>query len=131
MPSAVIEVRREYGASDEVAMMELVHDAIVRAFRIAPENRNVTFVSHKPHRFLGRAGCPDPDALTNVTLYALPGRSTAAKRELYRLIVEGLERFGVPRACVLIRLVELPGDNFGVRGGVPLSDVDLGYPVAV
>jgi len=32
---------------------------------------------------------------------------------------------------VLIRLVELPAENFGVRGGVPLADVDLGYPLDV
>jgi hypothetical protein len=131
MPSAIIEVRREYSQDEEAAMLEMAHDAIVATFRVAPTNRNVTLVVHKPHRFLGRTDCHAPEFLTNVTIYALPGRSLGAKRELYRRLVEGFARLGVPPACVLIRLVELPRENFGVRGGLPLCDVDLGYPVEV
>lgn len=131
MPSAVIEVRREYGDAVEAAMLEMVHAAIVQAFGVAETNRNATLVVHKPHRFIGRTDCATPEFLTNVTIYALPGRSLQAKRVLYRRLVEGLAGFGIPPSCVLIRLVELPGDNFGVRGGVPLCDIDLGYPVEV
>ena len=131
MPSAVIEVRREYSHDDEVALLEMAHSAIVEAFRVSASNRNVTLVVHKPHRFVGRTDCPAPEFLTNVTIYALPGRSISAKRLLYRRLVEGLSAFGVPPACVLIRLVELPAEDFGVRGGVPLCDIELGYPVNV
>lgn len=131
MPSATVEVRRAYTPEQETALLEMVHAAIVEAFRVSPVNRNVTLVVHAPHRFLGRLECPSPEHLTNITLYVLPGRSLAAKRRLYRLLVDGLAAFGVPAACVLIRLVELPAENFGVRGGVPLADVDLGYPLDV
>lgn len=131
MPSAVIEVRRPYTQEQEVAILETVHAAIVAAFRVCPTNRNAVLVVHPPNRFLGRTDCQTPEFLTNVTIYALPGRSAAAKRELYRLLVEGLARFGVPPACVLVRLLELPAQNFGVRGGVPLSEVDLGYRIDV
>ena len=131
MPSVVIEVRREYSQEEEAAMLEMAHAAIVEAFRVAPTNRNATLVVHKPHRFVGRTDCPAPEFVTNVTVYALPGRSLGAKRELYRRLVEGLARFGVPPACVLVRLVELPEQNLGVRGGVPLCEVELGYPVDV
>jgi hypothetical protein len=131
MPSAIVEVRRSYPPEQETALLETVHAAIVEAFRVAPANRNVTLVVHAPHRFLGRPDSSAPEYLTNVTLYVLPGRSLAAKRRLYELLVAGLARLGVPADCVLVRLHELPAENFGVRGGAPLADVDLGYPVNI
>ncbi|MGZ8982312.1 MAG: tautomerase family protein [Burkholderiaceae bacterium] len=129
MPSAIIEVRHSYTPQEEVALMEAVHAAIVEAFEISPVHRNVALVVHAPHRFIGRTDCPEPERVTNVSIFLLPGRSLAAKRRLYGSLVERLETFGIPRACVLIRLHELPAENFGVRGGQALCDVDLGYPV--
>jgi hypothetical protein len=32
---------------------------------------------------------------------------------------------------VLVRVIEQPAENFGVRGGQALCDVDVGYPVNV
>jgi len=129
MPSARIEIRRDYSQADELRLMSGVHDAIVEAFKVNPVYRNITLVVHAPHRFLGRLDCPDPERLTNIDIFVLPGRSVSAKRNLYRLLVLHLQTLGIPKACVLIRLHEMKAENFGVRGGVPLCDVELGYPV--
>jgi Tautomerase enzyme len=131
MPSAIIEVRRQYTPADESRLMDIVHAAIVEAFQVSPVHRNVTLTVHAPHRFIGRTDCPDPDRLTNISLFVLPGRSLAAKRRLYRLLVDGLHSLGIPPLCVLVRLHELPAENFGVRGGLPVCDVDLGYRLDV
>ncbi len=131
MPSSVIEVRFRYTPDEETRLLEAVHAALVDAFRIRPEHRNVTLIVHEPHRFIGRPDCPAPERLTNVTVHALPGRSVAAKRRLYRRITTAFAELGIPPACVLIRLVEQPAENFGVRGGQALCDVDLGYPVDI
>ena len=131
MPSATIDVCHAYTPAEEVAMMEAVHAAIVEAFRVSPVHRNVKLAVHAPHRLMGRTDCPDPARVTHISIFLLPGRSVAAKRRLYRLLVDRLATFGIPPACVLVRLHELPAENFGVRGGQALCDVDLGYPVAV
>jgi Tautomerase enzyme len=131
MPSATIEVRRQYTPEDESRLMAIVHAAIVDAFKVSPVHRNVTLTVHAPHRFIGRTDCPDPERLTNISLFVLPGRSLAAKRRLYRLLVDGLQTVGIPPACVLVRLHELPAENFAVRGGLPVCDVELGYPVDI
>ena len=131
MPSAVVEVRRSYSQEQETYILQSVHDAVVRAFEVSPVRRNVTLVVHEPHRFLGRTDCQAPDRLTNVSIFLLPGRSVNSKRRLYRLITEALAVVGIPPDCVLIRLFELPPENFGVRGGQALCDVELGYPVNV
>lgn len=131
MPSAVVEIRTHYPAEVETKILEAVHASIVDAFKVSPVNRNVTLVVHEPHRFLGRTDCETPERLTNVSIYVLPGRSLQAKRELYRLLTTRLQALGIPGACVLIRLHELPPENFGVRGGQPVCDVELGYSVNV
>lgn len=131
MPSATIEVRRSYSQQEELRLMAGVHEAIVEAFKVNPVHRNLTLVVHPAHRFLGRLDCPEPERLTNISIFVLPGRSVAAKRRLYRLLIQHLQTLGIPKECVLIRLHELPPENFGVRGGVPLCDVELGYPVDV
>lgn len=131
MPSAIIEVRRSYAREQEAYLLESVHGAIVEAFKVSPSNRNVTLVVHEPHRFLGRPDCATPEWLTNVSIFALPGRSRDAKRRLHRRLTEAFAVVGIPPPCVLVRLIELPAENFGVRGGQALCDVDLGYAVDV
>jgi hypothetical protein len=131
MPSAVVEIRTAYTPEVEVQILEAVHSAIVQAFRVSPVHRNVTLVVHEPHRFLGRTDCPAPERLTNISIFVLPGRSLQAKRKLYKLLIDSLEGLGIPGACILIRLHELPPENIGVRGGQPVCDVELGYPVNV
>lgn len=131
MPSSTVEVRRQYSEAEEVAILDAVHGALVEAFQIPAGFRNLTFVVHAPHRFQGRDDCPDPDRLTNISIFVLPGRSLDAKRRLYTGIVESLERLGIPRLCVLIKLHELAPENIAVRGGQAACDVELGYPLDV
>jgi phenylpyruvate tautomerase PptA (4-oxalocrotonate tautomerase family) len=59
------------------------------------------------------------------------GRSLDAKRHLYRAVVRNLGRLGIPPSDVLIALREVALENWGIRGGTPASDVDLGFEVDV
>jgi hypothetical protein len=102
MPSITIDVRKNYTEAEEVAILEAVHSALVEAFCILPSHRNLILVAHPPHSFLGRPDCENPDRLTNISIFVLPGRSVEAKRRLYRTIIENLEPLGIPRNCVLI-----------------------------
>jgi phenylpyruvate tautomerase PptA (4-oxalocrotonate tautomerase family) len=108
-----------------------VQASIVDAFKVSPVNRNVTLVFHEPHRFLGRTDCETPERRTNFSFCVLPGRTLQAKRKLYRTLTERLQALGTPGSCVLIRLHELPPENFGVRGVLPVCDIELGYAVNV
>jgi hypothetical protein len=38
---------------------------------------------------------------------------------------------GIPASEVKVLLREIPRENFGVRGGVPASEIDLGFEVNV
>lgn len=131
MPSTTIEVRTQYSADKEVALIDAVHAALVSAFKIPAHDKNVRLVVHEPHRF----ACPPdrrlPDASTMVTVAAFTGRSVDAKRQLYRAIVENLEALGIPADHVMILLQELPRENWGLRGGQAGCDIDFGFKVDV
>lgn len=131
MPSITVDVCREYDAESGRALLNAVHEALMEAFGVLPETRNALLQVHAPERFYGKPGLAPPDRLTNVTIHCMTGRSVNAKRRLYAGIVRRLDALGIPPDCVLIRLVELDAQNFGVRGGQALCDVDVGYRIDV
>ena len=131
MPAALIEVRCDYSVVQEIAIMDAVQTALIRAFRVPETDRNVRLISHLPHRFTYSPELARPELRTIVTIECFAGRSTEAKRHLYREIVEGLEKVGIPADHVSTILHEIELQNWGVGGGLPASDVDLGFSVEI
>ena len=71
-----------------------------------------------------------PGKTANATLVEItmfPGRSLAAKKALYAAIVCRFETLGIAPSDVMIVLHEPPLDNWGLRGGRPASELDLGF----
>ena len=131
MPHVLIETRREYSQAEEVELIDAVHGALQRAFRIPPEDRHVRLLAHRPHRFAVPPGTAQPDRFTLVSIDAFAGRSLEAKRDLYRQIVESLEPLGIPSDHVSIVVRDLPQESWGIRGGLAACDVELGFDVNV
>ena len=131
MPSALIEVRRKYTPEQEVALIEAVHSAMVEAFKIPLEDKNLRLVAHEPHRFTAPPDRKKPEWFTQVTIDAFAGRSLDAKRKLYVAIVRNLAALGVPEDHVVVLLREAPQENWGIRGGKAAIDVQLGFKVEV
>jgi phenylpyruvate tautomerase PptA (4-oxalocrotonate tautomerase family) len=131
MPHALIEIRREYTEAEEVALMDAVHGALERAFRIPSSDRHVRLLVHEPHRFACPPGKAQPERYTLVSIDAFAGRSLDAKRALFQQIVDSLEPLGIPRDHISIVVRDIPLTNWGIRGGAAACDVDLGFDVNV
>lgn len=131
MPTALIEVRRRYTQAEEVSIIDAVHGALVTAFRIPPQDRNVRLIAHEPHRFACSPRLSDPERFTLVSIDCFAGRSVAAKRVLYSEIVSGLCALGIPTDHVTITLRDIPTESWGIRGGQAACDVDLGFALEV
>ncbi|WP_457427359.1 tautomerase family protein [Roseateles sp. P5_E7] len=131
MPSTVVEVRHSYPPDQEVRIVEAVHAALVKGFKIPEEDRCVRLITYAPHLFICSPKHEHPERYTVVTVTAFSGRSLEAKRNLYQGIVEGLEELGIPRSHVKIILNEVPKENWGLRGGKPASEIELGFKVEV
>ncbi|MGB8404911.1 MAG: tautomerase family protein [Mycobacterium sp.] len=131
MPSSLIEVRRNYTAAQEVAIIDAVHHALVAAFQIPAVDKHVRLVVHEPHRFSHNPGLTQPDRYTLVTIDCFAGRSIEAKRELYRNITNNLAALDIPADHVTILVRDSATENWGVRGGRAACDVDLGFEINV
>ena len=131
MPNALIEVRRRYSETEELAIIDAVHGALVAAFRIPERDKHVRLVGHEPHRFAVPPHLAEPERATMVAIDCFAGRSLDAKRALYAEIVDRLEPLGIPRDHVTITLREIGTENWGIRGGQAASDVDLDFDVNV
>ena len=122
---------RTISFTQEVALVDAVHGAMTEALKLPPNDRTVRLVVHEPHRF----ACPPnkqlPEFYTHITIDMFSGRSREVKRALYAEVVSRLERLGIPRDHVIILLRESPQENWGVRGGQPACDVDLGFKVEI
>ena len=102
--------------------MNAVQAALVSAFGVGPDDRNITLVAHPPHRFMCPSDREDPERYTNITVVGHASRPAEAKRRFYAAIVDNLEALGIPRNCSLIQLHELPPEDIAIRGGHPMTD---------
>ena len=131
MPSVVIDVRREYSEQEETALLTAARNALIDAFRVPANTINAILCVHRPSRFLCPPGKSAPERFTNVSIFALTGRTLDTKNALYSALAENFERLGIPRDCLLIKLHEMSAENIATRGAKALCEIDLGYSVRI
>ncbi|HEY0329499.1 MAG TPA: tautomerase family protein [Rhodopseudomonas sp.] len=128
MPSVSI-VTGEWARGREAELIEAVQSAMVSAIKIPDWDRDVTVDLYEPTRRAVPTG--KSERFTRVEVKLFSGRSIEAKRALYRAIVDNLAALGVPELETKIILVEVPSHNWGLRGGIPGSEIEIGFKVEV
>lgn len=126
MPMIQVELLRGRPAAEKQAIFDAIHAALVEAFKILDDDRVQRFTEYEPEDF----DVPSP-GLVMITITAFEGRSLEAKRLLYQRIVEKLGKLSIAAIDIKIVLLEVPTDNWGIRGGKPASEVDLGFDINV
>ena len=129
MPLVRIEVRRSREYKEKRAVCDAVHAAMKEALLIPEHDRHIRYIEHAPEDFQVPPGKTKDYTLVEITLFQ--GRSMDAKRNLYQAVVRNLGSLGIAPEDVFIVLIESPPENWGVRGGVPASEVDLGFKIDV
>ena len=129
MPSATIEVRRQYSQTEEERIIEALHAAMIEALKIPKTDKTIRLIVHEPHRFAAPPGKTNKYTLVNIDLFT--GRSLDAKKALYQAIVSNFAELGIPADQIKILLRESPSENWGIRGGIPASEVDLEFKIDI
>lgn len=129
MPEVRIEIREGRSASEKKVLLEAVHSALVEALRIPEQDRIQRLYELPADHFEIPPDKTDLFTLVEITMF--PGRSLEAKRRLYQAIVRNLEKLGIGPNDIFIVLYEPAMENWGIRGGQPASEVDLGFEVNV
>jgi phenylpyruvate tautomerase PptA (4-oxalocrotonate tautomerase family) len=127
VPNVTIEVRKRYSKGQEEAIIKAVHAAMMEGIKTPEWDKTVRLVVHEPHRFATPPKIDDRYTLVTVDLFR--GRSLKAKKAFYQAVVNNLRALGIPADHIKILLRESAAENWGIRGGVPASEIDLGFKV--
>lgn len=128
MPLVTIVMIKGKSKEFKSAILDAVHDSLVTAFKIPEHDRNQRIIEIEPDNFEGPAG---KENLVTIEMTIFPGRSFQAKKALYKEIASGLHKLDINGDDLLIILNEPPLENWGIRGGYPANEVDIGFVLDV
>ncbi|GGF73221.1 tautomerase [Azorhizobium oxalatiphilum] len=128
MPSVRIATG-DWATGQELAVIEAVQSAMLSTLKIPDWDRDVVLDLYPPTRRIVPGDRSERFTRVEVTLFA--GRSIEAKRALYKALVANLAALGVPEGEIKIILIEVPRENWGLRGGLPASEIELSFKVDV
>lgn len=128
MPSTRI-VTGAWARGNEQQVIDAVQSALLAALKISDYDRDAVIDVYEAAERIVPTG--RSQHYTRVEVVMFSGRSIDAKRRLYEALVANLSALGVPATEVKIVLLEVPAENWGIRGGKPASEVDLGFKVDV
>lgn len=126
MPLVEIQVLEGRSSAEKRALLDAVHAALMEALKIPDDDRLQRLVEHDSEDF----EVPSP-TFTIVRVAMFPGRSATAKRDLYQAIVRNLGELGIAGNDVFIVLEEPPLENWGIRGGTPANELQLGLDLNI
>ena len=129
MPLAKIEVRKNRPAAEVATLIEAVYQAQREALKVPEGDRQIRYIEHRPEHFAVPPGKTENYTFVEITLF--PGRSLEAKRKLYQSIVRRFGKLDIAPSDIFIVLNEPSLDNWGIRGGVPASEIDIGFKIDV
>ncbi|UCB49398.1 MAG: tautomerase family protein [Deltaproteobacteria bacterium] len=129
MPLARISIRKGRTADEKKALLDAVHASMIEALNIPENDRNQRITEYVYEDLIIPPGKTAKYTLVEIIMF--PGRSIEAKRHLYQSLVKNLAELGTDPMDVFIVLYEPPMENWGIRGGIPASEVDLGFKVNV
>ena len=128
MPLVKVSLLKGKSIEEKKALLDAIHAALLDAFKIPENDRTQRIFEFEPENF----DIPE-EKTSNYTIIEIdvfPGRSLDAKRKLYQKIVQNLSEQIQPND-ILVILKEPSLENWGVRGGMPASEIDLGFKLDV
>jgi phenylpyruvate tautomerase PptA (4-oxalocrotonate tautomerase family) len=128
MPSSRITTGA-WAKGHEASVLEAVQNALLSALKIPDYDRDIVLDLYEPDRRIVPAG--RSERYTRIEVILFSGRSLDAKKSLYQAVVANLHELGVPASEIKIVLIEAPPEDWGLRGGQPASEIDLGFRIDV
>lgn len=130
MPLVRIEIIEGKSPEYKKAILDCVHAALVEAYKI-PDSDRVQRLYELPAQHF-ETGPGKTDRYTLIEIIAFPGRSREAKKKLFRSIADNLLKDpGIDGQDLTIIILEPPMGNWGIRGGLPADEVDIGFDINV
>jgi len=130
MPLVKVEILKGKSQEYKKAILDGIHSALVEAFEILDGDRMQRLYELDEDCF--ERSTNKTENITLIELTVFKGRSFEAKKKLYSAIVRNLAKSpGIDGKDIFIVINELPLENWGVKGGLPASEVNLGFKIDV
>ncbi|MFZ5897947.1 MAG: tautomerase family protein [Bacillota bacterium] len=130
MPLVRIEMRAGKPAAYKKAVLDGVHEALVQAIKIPDHDRNQRLYELDADHFEISPTKSENAVIIEIVMFK--GRSAEAKKRLFQAVVANLGKNpGIDGNDIIIVLHEPPLENWGIRGGKPANEVDLGFNIKV
>lgn len=125
MPLTEINIAEGQSGAFKRTFMDSVHAALVECLAIPENDKNIRLKEFDPVLFDSK---PPYKYFIEITLFL--GRKPETKKKLYQTIVQTLKgALDIDPLEVFILLKEQPLENWGIRGGIPANEVDLGFAI--
>ena len=130
MPLVKVEIFKGKSIEYKNALLDGIHSALVEAFRIPDYDRMQRLYELERENF--EIASSKTTQFTLIEITAFQGRSLEAKKSLYSAIIRNLGQLpGINGDDITIVLYEPPLENWGIRGGRPANEVDVGFEINV
>ncbi len=127
MPLVKIEIAKGNHPEYLKSLIDVTMTCVQEALHLPSDDRNIRLNEFDKELFFTK---PPYTIIIEITLFA--GRTVETKRDLYKMIVERLHhKLAINKHEVFIVLNEQPKENWGIRGGIPACDLDLGFKTEI
>lgn len=129
MPLVKVEILKGKSNDFKKKLLDVIHQALVETVKIPDHDRRQRLYELENDNF-EKTGRSDNYTIIEITMFK--GRSFEAKKNLYAAIVKNLNSsLDINGNDITIVINEPPLENWGIRGGFPASEVELGFSVNV
>jgi phenylpyruvate tautomerase PptA (4-oxalocrotonate tautomerase family) len=129
MPLVKLSMIEGRTLEEKHSIANAVHTTLVESFKIPESDRNIRIEEYKAENYILPPGKSMKYVLVEIT--AFTGRTFGAKQVLYKNIVDNFMKIGMDKMDTTIIIYDVPLENWGIRGGIPACDLDLGFKVNV
>ena len=126
MPSS--KITTNFTLENESDFIDGFHKILLNVLQI-PEYDRLVILDQKNTGFYQPTNTSGRYILYEIDMF--PGRKIETKRILYKELVSLSTQCDVEASNVRIILKEIEKENWGIRGGQPASEVDLGFKTEI
>ncbi len=129
MPIVRVEDPVHRDTDTQQAIVETIYGCLKSVFKVSDEELQARYVCYGKDHFRSPG---DRSEFIQIEITVFKGRKLETKRQLYQLISKKIAALlDISEHAPLILLVEQKPENWGMRGGVPASEIDFGYAISI
>jgi len=127
MPLIRIDIAKGNDKEFLISLINETMNCIQEVLQLPSNDRNIRLTEFDNELFYMK---PPYQLIIEISMFS--GRTVETKRKLYQQIVAQLSAvLNLNKEAIFILINEQPKENWGIRGGIAASDLDLGFKIEI